>query len=238
LPLLRRAERRIACSRDHALRLKKFLPDVPVIAARLPELSRPEAVPVRRVPRAPGESLRVLVLGRLGWHKGLAALWKVAERAEQADFPLELFCLGTRLVKKLPKILTRSKRVHLLGAFAQENLATIVRGVDPHLAWLPLQAVETHSFALSDVMSFGLPVLATGLGALPERLHGRPLTWLVPFERAHGDTFFWWLKRLADDDLATPPRWLPIKHLPPLVPDFYEREYLRPVLAASRAVVS
>ena len=38
-----------------------------------------------------------------------------------------------------------------------------------------------------------------------------------------------WLDRLRRERLATPPRWLPTDHLPPLREQFYPDEYLRPL---------
>jgi glycosyltransferase involved in cell wall biosynthesis len=105
----------------------------------------------------------------------------------------------------------------------------MVRDLGPHLAWLPFCVPETHSFVLSEVMSLGLPLLATAIGAVPERVEGRPATWLVPFEDASPDAFLQWLERLHRERLSTPAAWMPTSHLPPLVPDFYEREYLAPL---------
>ena len=70
-----------------------------------------------------------------------------------------------------------------------------------------------------------LPVLATGIGAIPERLQGRPLTWLVEFDEASPETFVDWLERLQRDCLTTSPRWLRVNHLPALTRNFYEQEY-------------
>ena len=45
--------------------------------------------------------------------------------------------------------------------------------------WFPGQWPETYSYTLSDAIDAGLPIVATRIGAFPERLEGRPLTWLV-----------------------------------------------------------
>jgi len=85
---------------------------------------------------------------------------------------------------------------------------------------------------LSDVMLQGLPLLATGIGAIPERVNGRPLTWLVEPDEASPEGIVAWLERLQLDCLTTPPRWLPVNHLPTPKRDFYEREYLLPLVAS------
>lgn len=226
-PLLRGADRRIACSRDLAWRASRFLPEYPILPARLPERGEPHQV----VPRLPtlgaGEPLRVLVLGRLAPHKGLATIREVARIADARNFPLEIMCLGESQVAESE--LPTSRRVRLLGRYDVGKLKTMVSRLRPHVAWLPFTVPETHSFVLSEVMSLGLPLLATGIGAVPERVEGRPATWLLPFEEAGPEGFFRWLERLSGERLSTPPRWLPTSHLPPLVPEFYQRDYLAPL---------
>ncbi|MEO9191922.1 MAG: glycosyltransferase, partial [Acetobacteraceae bacterium] len=43
----------------------------------------------------------------------------------------------------------------------------------------PAQWPETWSYTLSAALDAGLPIVASRIGAFPERLEGRPLTWLV-----------------------------------------------------------
>jgi glycosyltransferase involved in cell wall biosynthesis len=226
-PLLARAERRIACSRDLAWRAGRLLPGYPILPVRLPERGEPD----QRAPRLPtlraGEPLRVLVLGRLAPHKGLATIREVARIADARNFPIEIICLGEAQVP--PSELPASARVRLLGRYDVAQLKTIVTPLHPHLAWLPFSVPETHSFTLSEVMSLRLPLLATGIGAVPERVEGRPATWLLPFEEASPEGFFGWLEKLIRERLAIPPHWLPTSHLPPLAAEFYERDYLAPL---------
>jgi glycosyltransferase involved in cell wall biosynthesis len=226
-PLLRNAERRMACSRDLAWRASRFLPGYPILPARPPEPGEPHAVVPRVPPLRAGEPLRVLVLGRLAPYKGLATIREVARIADAKQFPIEIICLGEAQVPQSD--LPNSSRVKLLGRYEVAKLKAIVPRLRPHLAWLPFSVPETHSFVLSEVMSLGLPLLATGIGAVPERVEGRPATWLLPFEQASAEGFFGWLERLAKEKLATAPNWMPTGRLPPLVPDFYEREYLAPL---------
>jgi glycosyltransferase involved in cell wall biosynthesis len=222
---LGKAERRIACSRDAAWRASRLMPGIPVLPARFPERSDPHKVVPRLEPHHAGEPLRVLALGRLAPHKGLAAICEVARIADTRNFPIEITCLGELQVAR-DDIPTFGQHLRILGSYAQDELEAIVRRLQPHLAWLPFALPETHSFALSDVMRLGLPVLATGHGAIPERVERRPATWLVPVEEANPEGFFRWFERLYSDGLSTPPHWMSTSHLPPLVPHFYERDYL------------
>jgi glycosyltransferase involved in cell wall biosynthesis len=232
-PLLRRADRRIACSRDLAWRASRFLPGYPILPVRLPERGEPREVVPRLTTLRAGEPLRVLVLGRLAPHKGLATIREVARIADARNFPIEIMCLGEPQVA--PSDLPTSPRVKVLGRYDVDQVRTIVPRLRPHLAWLPFVVPETHSFVLSEVMSLGLPVLATGIGAVAERVEGRPATWLLPFEEASPEAFFRWFERLSSDRLSTPPNWLPTSHLPPLVADFYQRDYLTPLCGREAA---
>ena len=226
-PVLRKSERRIACSRDVAWRAGRFLPGYPILAARPPEKGKPHEVAPRLPSLRAGEPLRVLVLGRLAPYKGLATIRDVARIADAKNSPVEIMCLGEAQVPQSD--LPTSQHVRILGRYDVDAVRAIVRQLDPHLAWLPFVVPETHSFVLSEIMSLGLPLLATGIGAVPERVEGRPATWLVPFDEASPDAFVRWFERLLRERLSTPAVWMPTGHLPPLVPDFYEHEYLAPL---------
>ena len=228
-PLLRRAERRIAVSADLARRIGQFMPGFPVIPVRIYEAATATNTPAKIVSLADGEAMRVLALGRPCLQKGLSTIVAVAQRAEGESFPIEIISLGesnpevATLLRSLP-------RVRALGAYEQKELATIIARLETHLAWFPFTQPETHSYALSDAMSSGLPVLVSGIGAVPERLIGRQSTWVLPFHGAEtdADSHFHWLKRLYLDRMATPPLWQPVDYLPPVVERFYPDVYLEP----------
>jgi len=227
--LLRRASRRITCSRDLALRASRIAPDFTFIPARLPERIDPHTIAPRLEEIIAGEPLRILVLGRLAAHKGFDVVCDVARRAAAADAPIEITCLGQPQVHASVLAGAASRHLRILGAFKDDELNPIIGWLRPHLAWLPFVVPETHSFALSDVVARGLPLLATAIGAIPERVQNRPATWLVPIEEANAETFFRWLVRLFDEKLAVTPFSVPVDHLPPLSECFYERDYLSPL---------
>ncbi|HEY9347767.1 MAG TPA: hypothetical protein VIQ53_20745, partial [Inquilinus sp.] len=49
-----------------------------------------------------------------------------------------------------------------------------------HLLWFPAPWPETYSYVLSAGIASGRPIVAGDIGAFPERLEGRPWTWIVP----------------------------------------------------------
>jgi hypothetical protein len=221
--ILRAAARRIACSRDLAARAARLAPGLPIIAARIPE---PRPLGVCAPPLLDSETMRVLFLGRITPVKGSATLTRAADLIAGRGLPLHLTCLGAD-AGTTPAALLRHPAVTLLGGYAQDELNPVICRIRPHLAWLPFTAPETHSFALSDTMAQGLPILATGIGAIPERLEGRAGSWQLTPAEATAERFVDWLERLRRERLAMAARWLPTDHLPPLVEGFYEREYLR-----------
>jgi glycosyltransferase involved in cell wall biosynthesis len=229
---LRAAERRIACSRDLAARIGRLAPEIDVIPARLPERGNPPDFALHAPPLAEGETMRVLYLGRLTKNKGMRLVEGVGRLIAERGLDLRIDCLGVD--DSFPA--GREQGLHgirLLGGYRQEELNPLICRLRPHLAWLPFTAPESHSYALSDAMLQGLPILATGIGAVTERMAGRPGSWLLSPEEATVEGFATWLARLQKERLATPPRWLSTEHLPPLVEGFYEREYLRPLFCTA-----
>ena len=229
-PLLRNAERRIAVSGDLARRIEGFMLGFPVIPVRISEANAAINAPVKVVRLADGEVMRVLVLGALHPVKGLATILEVSRRAQHDNFPMEIICLGEIYPDVAALLSSLPHGLRLLGPYALNDLPKIIAKLEPHLAWFPFSVPETHSYALSDAMGFGLPVLASGIGAVPERVMGRHSTWLVPFDGADAVTHFQWIKRLYRERMQTPPLWLPIDHLPRVVEKFYPDTYLEPAL--------
>ena len=53
--------------------------------------------------------------------------------------------------------------------------------------WFPDQVPETYSYTLSVALASGLPIVASALGALPERLAQHPRAATVPWNAAPAD---------------------------------------------------
>jgi len=225
-PLLQGASRIVACSRDLTARLLRLAPDLRIRAVRPPEPLRAEAFRVTPpVALERGEALRVLVLGHLVRAKGSQELLAVATQAKQRDLCLEFHHLGVQIDKMAPRE-QACAALRLHGFFRREDLTTIVNRIRPHLAWFPARAPETWGFTLSEAMSMGLPILARGVGAYPERLAGRAFTWVV---RAEEQSPEFWLERmiaLRDSALALPSEAAMPSGLPALLDDYYDRDYV------------
>lgn len=176
--LLSHARNVLAPSRDTAQRIAGFVPGREVLAIAHPDLTEP--VPAASAtPLIPGNPLRIVVLGALSAIKGADLLEAVARDAARRDLPIEFHLLGYayRHLQTLPQA---NLIVH--GGYKREDLQALIGKLQPALAWFPAQVPETYSYTLSACLQVGLPVVATDLGAFPERLAGRAWSWLRPWD--------------------------------------------------------
>ncbi|HUB49848.1 MAG TPA: glycosyltransferase [Acetobacteraceae bacterium] len=209
------AERVICPSEDARARLARHgLADRAIVAPHEPVAAGPWAI---TPPPLKGRKLRVAVLGVLADQKGAQTVTAVAEAADLAT--LELHLIGHPEVK-VPE--AAEDRIVVTGAYSESELPDLLAQVKPHVVWFPAQWPETYSYTLSAAVAAGLPVVASCIGAFVERLHGRPLSWLVDPRASAED----WLRCFEQvrQALASP---RPAAVVPRMaVRDFYATEYL------------
>ena len=99
----------------------------------------------------------------------------VADFAERTNSPVTLRLIG-HAAEPLPKKLTAT------GSYETDALPRLIAMERPDVLWLPSQVPETFSFTLSAAIASGLPIVASDLGAFPERLQGVAKTSLLPFD--------------------------------------------------------
>ena len=162
--------------------------------------------------------MRVLLLGTMANTKGGQILQACARRSTGQNMPLEFHVMGA--AKLAP---TEGTTVY--GAYEVSGLPTALERIRPHLAWFPAQCPESYSYTLSEAMHAGLPILASALGSLPERLAGRAWSWLHPWD-ASPESWLECLLKIRTRHLVgtepaqapgQPPRW---------DVDFYPDRYL------------
>ena len=175
--------------------------------------------PMSRPKLSPRGRLRVAVLGVLAAHKGLPAVLAVLD----ADGPIDLQLIGHT---EAPLSVAYDGRIHVTGFYAEADLPHLLRRLKPHVVWFPAQWPETYSFTLSAAIEAGLPIVASRIGAFPERLAGRPLTWLIdPGAPAGG-----WLAAFAEVRATLlSPLPLPATENRLEVENFYPHGYLAPL---------
>lgn len=185
--LLASAERVFAPSKATARRIQDDFPALPVTVAPPPDARDPELrSPPRFRPLRPDEPMRVGVLGALSREKGADVLEAVAKKSMRRNLPLS-FCLIGYAYRKL------HRSVAVTGAYEDARLDEAIRDLDPHVLWFPARWAETYSYTLSAALRAGTPIVATDLGAFPERVAGRPATWIESWALGPSE----WLARFA-----------------------------------------
>src|SRR5208282_3748806 len=171
--LLLEAERVLCPSEDVRARLARHGLARNAVLAPL-EAATETAWLVRPPPLSAGSPLRIAVIGVLAGHKGETSVVTLAEAAPASEVSLHLIGHAER---DLPADV--AARMSVTGKYAEPELAGLLAAAKPHVVWFPAPWPETYSYALSAAIRAGLPIVATRIGAFPERLDGRPLTWLV-----------------------------------------------------------
>ncbi|MBP0447008.1 glycosyltransferase [Roseomonas sp. SSH11] len=118
------------------------------------------------------EKLRVLVPGNVSSSKGggLVAAMAALDRGREVEFHI----LGA-----VDASLARAPGIVLHGRYDRSDFAAHVARIRPHLGAILSLWPETYCHTLTECWATGLPVMATALGALAERLAEHPGGWLV-----------------------------------------------------------
>ncbi|MBO9664715.1 glycosyltransferase [Dokdonella sp.] len=112
----------------------------------------------------PRERLRLLVPGRIRRGKGAELLRAAVPRLREHA---ELFLLGAG---SDAHALFGEHGLHIVLDYRRDELPRLVGEIRPDAALLLPTVAETFSYALSEMRSLGLPVIATRVGALAERI--------------------------------------------------------------------
>jgi glycosyltransferase involved in cell wall biosynthesis len=170
-----RQARRIICpSRDVAARVERYRPQANLVVAPHPRpVDVHPAVSFTRI--ASSESLRVAVLGWVTAFKGAERVLGAARIVAEEGLPLRIQVIGT-IDGEAPTGLD------VTGPYAAQDLQRLLTECRPHLLWYAAQVPETYSYILTEGLEAGLPVLVPRLGAFPERVSGRPWSWIVDWD--------------------------------------------------------
>ena len=166
--VLRSASRVIAPSADCATRIAAFFPGIAPVVWPHPEGEPPE------IPR----QVRVLVPGALSRAKGLDLLEACVADSAARNLGLHFRVLGfvARPLATWPKA-----PLSISGEFPEGKLPDLMALERGDVCFLPSQCPETFSYALSAALDSGLPIVATGIGAFPERVAVSPDARIVPW---------------------------------------------------------
>jgi len=137
------------------------------LAPWLSDISLPLPAPALR------QRLRILVPGRIRQGKGAELLKRIlAEIRKYAD--IYLIGCGAEGHQFFGE-----PNVSIVLNYQREELPKLIATVAPDLALLLPTVAETFSYMLSELWSLGLPVIATRIGSLAERIEHDVTGWLV-----------------------------------------------------------
>jgi hypothetical protein len=128
-------------------------------------------------PRLPSP-VRVLVPGAISIAKGLEVLEACVADAAARDLGLHFRVLGfvARPLKTWPHA-----PLTISGEFPPGKLDELMALEGGDVVFFPAQCPEIFSYTLSAALDSGLPIVATGIGALPERLEGAARARVLPW---------------------------------------------------------
>jgi GT2 family glycosyltransferase/glycosyltransferase involved in cell wall biosynthesis len=127
--------------------------------------------------------IKVIVLGALSKIKGADDLEALAMHCKQESIDIEFELMGYayRDLVSVPH-----SNLLVSGAYKESELQALlekkVSSQEVDLIWFPAKWPETFSYTLSAAIESGLPILASNIGAFPERLYGRPNAWILPWD--------------------------------------------------------
>lgn len=166
--MLAGAQRVVSPSRAAADTLRGFFPGVvPVVWPHPDDADRAVASPAR-----------VLVPGAISVEKGLDILEACVGDAHARSLPIHFHVVGF-LGRALPA--WPGMPLTVAGQYAEGFLPRLLALERGDVAFFPAQCAETFSYTLSAVLASGMPVVASDLGAFPERLAGRGNARIVPW---------------------------------------------------------
>ena len=126
-----------------------------------------------RPPTSPPGRWRLVIPGRINDAKGKTLLLQALDAlTPHAD----IYLVGSG--KDGEAFFGRSG-VHVIVDYDRDRLPALMAAIDPHAGVLLSTVSETFSYTLSEMWSLGLPVIATRLGALAERIRHDVDGWLI-----------------------------------------------------------
>ena len=148
------------------------------------------AAPAGRTPPAPGETLRVLVLGNINAAKGNLVYRAMAPHA--AALGLEFHALGNWQGDPIDA----PGFVHH-GPYRRDDLGRWIAELRPHCGMILSIWPETYCHTLTECWSFGLPVFGFDTGAVGERMAASGGGW--PIGRFDADAVLEAVRAARDD---------------------------------------
>lgn len=168
-----------APSSDAAARIERYFGIRPEVRYHESEASlQPERKPGIR-PHDGRSPYRIVVIGVLAEHKGRQVVLDASHAARKQGHPLQFHLIGDPLGAVPAEV--RAK-FQWTGPYQEEDLDRLIEESRADAFLFAAPWPETYSYTLSSAMRTGLPIIATAIGAFPERLANYPCSMLVPWD--------------------------------------------------------
>jgi len=161
--LLQQAEQVIVPSDDVARRLRAMAPSLRMAVEPHEPLPPARAIPQPLV--APGQVLRVMVIGAISRIKGFDVVRGLATVAREQGLPLRVALQGYSMDDPV----LAAQGVQMLGRYFDNELAARIEADDPHIILIPSIWPETYCYVLSSAMASGRRVAVFDIGAQADR---------------------------------------------------------------------
>jgi GT2 family glycosyltransferase/glycosyltransferase involved in cell wall biosynthesis len=124
--------------------------------------------------------VKVAILGGLSDVKGERVLIEALEDAHARQLAIDFVLVG---YTNATLMTYPTRPLHIRGGYSSDaELAEMLALERADAIWFASQVPETFSYTLTVAMATGLTIVASHLGALPERLAGYPNARLLPFD--------------------------------------------------------
>ena len=218
----------ICPSHDVATRCKRYFPDAAYRVVSHEKMPAHIFDIIEAPPLNKDESLRVAILGVLARHKGLKLISEALVVANKAGSPLEFRLIGFAedVMPHVPSSLFTQT-----GHYEDAELSKLIEDFDPHLILFPACWPETYSYTLTVALNSGRPIMATNIGAFPERVTSRPWTWLIDWNSSPSEVVDK-LEEIRGNNFQTrtppfpPETHLSVRSVAMEDGNFYENKYL------------
>jgi len=132
-------------------------------------------------------SLNIAYLGAFTYEKGAENFLRIVAEMNDDRYKEHItFHVIGELGYPLPKLFRSYPHMRLSGAYKPDYVNVILNRLKIDLVILPSIWPETYSYTLSESVVNGIPVIASDLGALRERISALSAGYLVPYENPVG----------------------------------------------------
>jgi len=119
--------------------------------------------------------IRYLYLGRLSKHKGIITLLEAFLKVRNDNVMLLIGGEGEQKTE-VESYIKRDKRIRYLGFVSGKNKKDVLLKADVFI--LPSEWYEVSPLAIQEAYAFGLPVIASNIGSIPEHIIVNRTGWL------------------------------------------------------------